>query len=149
MANPGEAGARKRRPPGQQAKLARGGQRPHSKGGNIMKSVFGLEENVVAALSYIFGPFSGIAVLIMERENKFVRFHALQSMIWFLVLLVVGIILGVLSGFPILGFLFSFVNGLVRILGFVSWVYLMFMAYKGAEFKIPILGDAVWNYVNK
>ena len=113
------------------------------------KSVFDLDEKIAGLLCYALCFCTGIFFYVMERENKFVRFHALQSTVWFLLLMVVGWILTILSKFPILGALFGFLGGLVGLLWFVSWLYLMYMAYKGAEFKIPILGEAVWNQVNK
>ena len=113
------------------------------------KSVFDLDEKIAGLLCYALGFCSGIFFYVMEHENKFVRFHALQSTVWFLLLTVVGWILSLLGGFPILGVLFSFLGGLTGLLCFVSWIYLMYMAYKGAEFKIPVLGDAVSNQVNK
>ena len=120
-----------------------------------MKSIFGLSENIVAALSYIAGPFSGIAVLVMERENKFVRFHALQSTIWFTLILIVGWILGFLSNLPIpvLGWLLGFAIRPVLAIGgfaaFISMILLMVMAAGNKTFKIPIIGDVVWTQVNK
>ena len=113
------------------------------------KSVFDLDEKIAGLLSYALLFVSGIFFYVMERENKFVRFHALQSTVWFLALGAVNLVLRILGGLPLLGGLFVFVNGLVGLLGLVSWVYLMYMAYKGAEFKIPILGDVVWSQVNK
>ncbi|MDR1560114.1 MAG: DUF4870 domain-containing protein [Clostridiales bacterium] len=113
------------------------------------KSVFGLDEKIAGLLSYALTFITGIFFYVMERENKFVRFHALQSTVWFLALTVAGWVLGLLSGIAIIGGLFAFVRGLLGLLSLVSWVYLMYMAYKGSEFKIPILGDAVWNQVNK
>ena len=113
------------------------------------KSVFDLDEKIAGLLSYALGFISGIFFFVMERDNKFVRFHALQSTVWFLALCVVQFILGLLVGFPVLGILFRFLDGAVWLLCVASWVYLMYMAYKGAEFKIPILGDVVWNQVNK
>ena len=41
----------------------------------------GLDPAVAAALSYLAGPFSGVLVLLAERTNPFVRFHAWQSII--------------------------------------------------------------------
>jgi len=122
----------------------------------IMKSVFGLDENIAAALSYILGPFSGIAVLIMERENKFVRFHALQSTIWFVFLMVAGWVLrfagAVLGAIPILGWFVGIVLGSALFVGSVLYVaskiYLMLKAYGGVTFKLPIIGEVVWNQVN-
>ena len=118
-----------------------------------MKSIFGLGENIVAALSYIAGPFSGIAVLIMERENKFVRFHALQSTIWFTLILVVGWVLGLIAGLPIIGLILGIIIRPVLAIGgfaaFLSMVYLMAMAAGSKTFKIPVIGDVVWAQVNK
>jgi uncharacterized membrane protein len=113
------------------------------------KSIFGLDENIAGVVSYVFAFFSGIVVLVMEKENKFVRFHALQSTIWFLFLCIVSWVLGILSGIPLLGILISIVRSLVGLVSFVSWAYLMFMAYKGSLFKLPIIGDVVWNQINK
>jgi len=122
-----------------------------------MKSIFGLNENIAAAASYIFGPFSGIVVLVMEKENKFVRFHALQSIIWFLALMVVGWVLNflaaVLGSIPLIGLLFSIVLSPVLWLGgilyWVSKVYLIFKAVQNVTYKIPIIGEVVWNQINR
>jgi len=128
-------------------------------------SIFGLSENVVAALSYLFGPFSGIAVLVFERGNKFVRFHALQSTLWFLFLMVAswvfgGILsfIGTILGFiPLLGdlvaFLLSIILSPLSIIVIVLWVasklLLMLRAYQGDTFKLPLVGDVVWTQIHK
>jgi len=117
------------------------------------KSILGLSENAAAALSYVVGPFSGIVVLIMERENKFVRFHALQSTLWFMMLWVVGWVLGMVTGLPLIGGLLGIIITPVLVIGwilnFASKVFLILKAYQGATFKIPIIGDVVWSQVNK
>jgi len=124
-----------------------------SKGGVSMKSIFGLDEKLAAALSYVFVFFSGIAVLIMERENKFVRFHALQSTLWFLALMIVGWILTFIANFPligwILGFIISPIQFILGLVAFGSWVFLMYKAYQGETFKLPIVGDVAWAQINK
>jgi len=123
------------------------------RGGFIMKSIFGLDQNIAAVLSYVFGPFSGIAVLIMERENKFVRFHALQSTLWFLFIMVVGWMLGVLADIPFIGVVLGFVVAPALAIGgflvFCSWVLLMLKAFSGETFKLPVVGDVVWSQINK
>jgi len=113
------------------------------------KSVFDLDERIAAVLSYAFGFLSGAFFYVMERENKFVRFHALQSMVWFLVLFAVTVALNILSNFFLIGGLANFLGGIVGFIAFGSWIGLMLMAFKGAKFKIPVLGDAVENYLNK
>jgi len=118
-----------------------------------MKSIFGLDENVAAALSYIFGPFSGIAVLVMERENKFVRFHALQSTLWFLFLMVASWMLVIIRSLPLVGWILSIIiTPLLAIGTFVvigSAIFLMYKAFGNETFKLPVIGDVVWSQINK
>jgi len=118
-----------------------------------MKSIFGLEENVAAAISYLFGPFSGIAVLIMERENKFVRFHALQSTLWFLFLMIAGWVLGIIGSLPLVGWLLGLLINPVLAVGTLIWfgstVFLMMKAFNNEAFRLPIIGDVVWSQINK
>ncbi|MCL2405047.1 MAG: hypothetical protein FWC92_05820 [Defluviitaleaceae bacterium] len=118
-----------------------------------MKSVFGLNENIAAALSYLLGPISGIFMLVAERENKFVRFHALQSTLWFLFMWIVIWVIGVVTGLPIIGIVFGIVLWPVRVIWRIvlvgSKLFLMFRAASGSEFKLPFVGEVAWNQVNK
>ena len=118
-----------------------------------MKSIFGLDENLAAALSYVLGFFSGIAVLIMERENKFVRFHALQSTLWFLFIAIVTWVLRLVANLPIIGWILgipiTLILTIIGLVTFASWVFLMYKGYKGETYKLPIVGDIVWAQINK
>ena len=118
-----------------------------------MKSIFGLEQNLAAMLSYVFGFFSGIAVLVLERDNKFVRFHALQSTLWFLFLFIIYWVLGFFSRIWLigwfLGFMLSPVTAVLSFVAFISWAILLYKAYQGENFKLPIVGDIVWSQINK
>jgi len=118
-----------------------------------MKSIFGLNENIVSALSYVLGPISGIFVLIAERENKNVRFHALQSTLWFLFMWVVLWIVGLFTGLPIIGFLLSIVvwplQWAWRMILVASKIFLILRAAMGHQFRLPFVGDVAWNQVNK
>ncbi len=100
------------------------------------KTSSALDPNVAAALSYGLGWISGIAFLLVERENTFVRFHAMQSTIVFLTLSVACILL---QSIPILGMLVAVF--IVIPLAAVLWLLLMFKAYQGERFKLPIAGD--------
>ena len=99
------------------------------------KTSTGLDENVAGLLCYVLGWISGIVFLLLEQENKFVRFHAIQSIAVFGVLNIAGIILGWI---PILGVAFSAIIG---VLAFILWIVLMVKAYQGAKFKLPWAGD--------
>lgn len=103
---------------------------------DLGKSSTGLKPNVAALLSYIAGFVSGIVFLVIEKENKFVRFHALQSTITF-------------GAIFVLQWVFSyvfFVGALVPIISLgslVLWIILMIKSYQGEMFKLPVIGDIV------
>jgi uncharacterized membrane protein len=94
-----------------------------------------LDENIAGALCYILGFITGIIFYLIEKENKFVRFHAMQSI---LVFLPVWIIVWLLGWIPVFGWI---VSGLLGLLSLILWLILMIKAYQGEKFKLPIVGD--------
>jgi len=99
------------------------------------KTSTGFDANVAAALSYLVGFVTGIIFLLVEKENRFVRFHALQSTLLFLGLVLLNVVLNVV---PLLGFLLSVF--VLLPLSAVVWLLMMFKAYQGEEFKLPLIG---------
>ncbi|OPX28171.1 MAG: hypothetical protein B1H08_06470 [Candidatus Omnitrophica bacterium 4484_171] len=99
------------------------------------KTGLGLDENVEGLLCYVFGWVSGLVFILIEKDNKFVRFHAFQSFITFLSIMVVSFILGFI---PIIGWLAAV---LLFIVSVIVWIMGMVKAYQGKKFKIPIAGD--------
>ena len=99
------------------------------------KSSTGLDENVAGLLCYVLGWVSGLVFFLLETENKFVRFHAIQSILVFGAITVAGIVLGWI---PFIGGVFA---GLIGVLGFVLWIILLIRAYQGVKFKLPWSGD--------
>ncbi|MEF8848755.1 MAG: DUF4870 domain-containing protein [Candidatus Thermoplasmatota archaeon] len=99
------------------------------------KTSLGLEENVEAALCYLVGWVTGLIFLLIENDNKIVKFHAMQSLITFLPLTVAIWILGMI---PFLGWIFA---NFIGILTFILWIILMIKAFQGEKFKIPVVGD--------
>ena len=100
------------------------------------KTSTGLDANLAAALSYLVGFVSGIVFLVIEKENRFVRFHALQSVLAFGAITLLWVLL---NAVPLLGFVLGV---LVIIPGSaIIWLFLMFKAYQGEEFRLPIVGS--------
>ncbi len=94
------------------------------------KSSTGLDENVAGFLCYLFGFVTGIVFLVVEKESRFVKFHAMQSTITFLSLFVILLIFGWV---PVIGtFLFIFT--------FILWLVLMIKALQGKKYLLPIVG---------
>ena len=94
-----------------------------------------LEPRFAAALAYLGGALTGILFLIIEKQDRFVRFHAMQSTITFLGVVVVHF---VLRGLPVVGpvLTFAFVVGIV-----ILWVILIVKAFSGERYKLPYIGD--------
>ncbi len=101
------------------------------------KSSTGLNANVAGLLCYVGWWVSGLVLILIEKDSKFVRFHALQSIYVFGTITVASIILGWI---PILGFV---LGPLLGLLGIVLWIVLMIKAYQGEMFKLPWVGDLV------
>src|SRR5688572_25510755 len=100
------------------------------------KSSIGLDGNVAGALAYALGWITGVAFLLMERDSRFVRFHALQSALAFGALSALWM---VSLSIPIFGWLMAFV--VIPPVSIVLWLIMMFKAYQGERFKLPIVGE--------
>ena len=111
----------------------------------------GLQAKTEALISYLFGWFSGIIFLLIERKNRFVRFRAAQSTIFFGIVTVLYILLRFISVIPILGFLLSPVIGFVTFVGgivvFLIWLFLMLQAYRGKTVRLPFISGYADNLV--
>ena len=92
-------------------------------------------QNMMGAVAYLLGFVTGIILLLVEKENKFVRFHAMQSTITFGALFVLGMVLGFI---PIIGWFIGILLGPVEL---ILWVVLMWKAFSGEMFKLPVVGE--------
>ena len=74
----------------------------------------------------------------MEKENKTVKFHAMQSILTFIGLTVLVVISNIAAWFIPFGWILS---SLIGLLTFILWIVLIIKAYQGEKFKLPIVGD--------
>ncbi len=133
------------------------------------KSALGLDGNLAAAIGYPIGILA-IICLIMEKENRFVKFHALQSILLHVAIMVVGIALGII--FMIIGIILGVASaaanssaggGLAAIFGLLSflvWIIILVAyigglimaavkSYNGVMFKLPIIGNLAEKWTSK
>jgi uncharacterized membrane protein len=134
---------------------------------NTGKSALGLEGNIAALLGYIIWIVALICV-IMEKENKFVRFHAIQSLLYHAGIIVVMIVLVIISVFlgivgiaassassaggaigGILGSLISLVWLVIVLAYLAGLIYAAVQAYGGKWFKLPIVGNMAEKFAGK
>lgn len=108
---------------------------------DLGKTSLGMQANVSALLSYVLGLITGIIFYLIEKDNKFVRFHAIQSMITFGGLLVISLANSFILRIMLPWQISSLISGAIGIIGLVLWVVLMIKAFQGDYFKLPIIGD--------
>lgn len=106
----------------------------------------GMSSNVAGLLCYIFGWITGLIFLLIEpyKNDKFVRFHAFQSIFFnvgliavYFALAIVGFLLAVMH----LGLFMLALWPLMGLAIFGTWVFLMVKAYSNQTFKLPIIGN--------
>ena len=118
------------------------------------KSSTGLDENIAALLSYVFGWVSGLIFFLIEKDSRLVRFHAMQSLllnvsigviitvIWILfavLFVVVSQISDVLSG--LLGIVATLLWVVISIGILIAWIMCLIKAYNRQYYKLPIIGN--------
>jgi len=117
------------------------------------KSSTGLDENIAAPLSYLFGWLSGLIFFLMEKDSRLVRFHSMQSILLSVaaaVIFIVFWIVAVISSL-VVGYISSILGGIVwlimvlvgSLLGlgiFVGAIITAVKAYQGQFFKLPVIG---------
>ena len=99
------------------------------------KSSTGMQPNLAALLAYVLGLVTGLVFFLIEKESRFVKFHAMQSIAFSLVLFMAGLIMAFIPFIGVMG------GALLNLAGLVVWVILMVKAYQGDWFKLPVLGD--------
>ncbi len=122
---------------------------------DLGKTSTGMQANIAGLLCYVLGWISGLVFFLIEKENKFVRFHAMQSIIVFGALTVLQIAVGIFVGiFNVIHLyflipVFTLLYPILALAGLVLWILLMVKAYQGEKFKLPIAGDIAEKYIEK
>jgi uncharacterized membrane protein len=104
---------------------------------------YNLEPHIESTISYL--PFIGIVVLLAEKENKETRFHAYQSLFFWIASLVIASVLQSLRILIIGIFLTPIFN--IGVTGL--WLYLMWKAYNKEHFELPVIGRLAREQANK
>ena len=118
------------------------------------KSSTGLDENIAALLSYVFGWLSGLIFFLIEKDSRLVRFHAMQSLLFNVLFGVLAIALWVVLfiGFMVasqisgaLTTLLSLASVLLWVVLFIAivigWILCLVKAFQGQYFKLPVIGN--------
>jgi uncharacterized membrane protein len=108
----------------------------------LEKTSLGMRARTAGWLSYLLFWVSGLIFFLLERDNRFVRFHAMQAILFF-------------GGFSLLETIVSFIpfsgslNSGLGCVEFVCWIVLMIAASRGKYFKLPVIGDYAEQLANR
>lgn len=100
-------------------------------------------ERMTGAVAYLLGPATGVFLLLGEKHNSFVRFHAMQSTValGFLILLYFVLLI-----IPIVGWLLLIV---IVPVAFLLWLFLMWKAVHGERYELPYFGELAKRQLTK
>ena len=128
----------------------------------VGKSSTGLDENIAALLSYVFGWVSGLIFFLMEKDSRLVRFHAMQSLLFNVLIAIVAIALWIV--FAVLFLVSTQISGIVSTLItllatlvwlvfgigiLIGWIMCLIKAYGRQYFKLPIIGNFAEKFSTK
>ncbi len=120
----------------------------------MAKTSMNLEENIASMVCYIGTWITGIIFIVMEKENKTVRFHAWQSFLTFLPLTIIAPVIGWI-GAPKVNYVYGawgltvdqgipalmWLSWIIYMMIGVLWLIFIIMAVQNKKFKLPIIGD--------
>jgi uncharacterized membrane protein len=106
-----------------------------------MANSTGLKKETAGALCYVLGPVTGVLFLIIDKD-PYVKFHAVQSIVVFIGLFAIQWILT-------LSIVLVFLVPLVGILTFVLWLLLIYKAWMGEKWAVPLVGGIVEKILKK
>ncbi len=104
-----------------------------------------LEPNIAGALSYILAPLTGVLFFILEKDDKFVRFHAFQSILFG----AASYAAMVITSSMLVIFIGALLVPIVSVVIFIFYAMLMWRAYNGEIYELPVLGKIAKEQVNK
>lgn len=104
-------------------------------------------EKMTSFIAYLFGWVSGLIIYLTEKKSQYIRFNAMQSIIFSGLLTIIYVFLNVLSLIPVLGRILSLIlYPIVYMAGTVIWIILLVKSFQGEYFKLPIIGDYAEKY---
>ncbi|MBZ5568344.1 MAG: DUF4870 domain-containing protein [Acidobacteriia bacterium] len=109
----------------------------------------GLTDNVAGLLAYVT-IVPAIIFLVIEpyNRNRFIRFHAFQSIFFYVAWTILWVALTFVGAMPILGWAMILVWPLCGLGGLILWVLMLMKAYNGQMWKLPVIGDIAEKQAN-
>lgn len=107
-----------------------------------------MDPNTAAGLSYLGWWITGLIFYLGEKQNRFVRFHAMQSILTFVAVTILYIVTGIIFSLPFIGLIGCVLWPLLALASVGLWIYMMINAFQGKYVKLPLVGDYAERYAN-
>jgi uncharacterized membrane protein len=114
----------------------------------------GLEPNVASALCYLCGWLTGLIFILIEKNNKTVKFHAWQALLlnialigYWVAMTIISVVLSQIA--PVLVMIVGLINLVVWLGYFVVWIILMVKAYLGSSLELPVIAGIAHKQADK
>ncbi|MGH2625145.1 MAG: DUF4870 domain-containing protein [Anaerolineales bacterium] len=108
------------------------------------------ENRLLAALGYPFGIIAIIVLLTDMKNNRFMKYHAVQALLFVVAAIVVfggaSILIGILAQISVAFAFFGFLIPLAWLAWIVLTIYYAVQAYNGKMFSIPVVGTYAARY---
>lgn len=108
----------------------------------------GMPQNKAAGISYLFRWISGLVFIIKEPYNPFVRFHAMQSLMFFggLNLIMIVLLATIFLSIPVVSFIAIILWILLETVRFFAWIVMTVKGFRGKYFRLPFIGRLAEKY---
>jgi len=112
------------------------------------KSSTGMDPKIAVLLSYLFSFIGGLVFWLIEKENKFVKWNALQALILGIVEVASVILFSAILGWiPFIGwFFFSWLGWVIWAAAWILGIIAIIMAFQGKTFRIPGIASLTDKY---
>jgi len=112
------------------------------------KSSTGMEPKIACLLAYLFSWLGGLIILLIEKENKFVRFHALQALILGILEMAIIIVFMWILGIPLMlvygiGIIFTVIGWIAVVICYIFAIIAIIKSFNGERYYIPFLRKVV------
>lgn len=85
---------------------------------------------IAGLLCYFVPFFGGLLFLFLEKESRIVRFHAVQSILLWIVFIVAS---AIFAWIPV-------INVLLYLLILIVWIFIMYQALMERMYELPVIG---------
>ena len=109
----------------------------------------GLSPNVASLLCYLCTWVTGLIFILIEKDNKDVKFHAWQALFLGIAVFAAYIVIMVIGFIPYVGMIAIVLNLVVWVGFLVVWIMAMVKAYQGQKWLIPVIGPMAEQQANK